>query len=284
MEGNKDNSYKVYMHTNKINGKKYIGITKTSVDRRWQNGHGYKGCTLFNRAIEKYGWNNFEHDILYDGLSKEEAEQKEIELISKYQSNNKDFGYNLESGGNCAGMHSAETIEKISKALRGRKQPKEVIEKRTKSLKGKKKMTADDIKKLNEAKHRPVIQYSVSGDFIAEYKSIKDAAILNGFKSPNNINRCCLGYNNFSYGYIWRYKEDKLDIDNLPHVKEKPVVQLTKDFKFIKRYESATKAAKENGWIKNPISICCNHKGKTAYGYVWMFEKEYLDDDKQHNI
>ena len=52
----------------------------------------------FTNAIKKYGWANIEHKILYTNLSKEEAEQKEIELIKEYKSNKREYGYNLTEG------------------------------------------------------------------------------------------------------------------------------------------------------------------------------------------
>ena len=75
------NNYVIYCHKNKINSKCYIGITQQKPKRRWQNGVGYK-TQNFYRAIEKYGWNNFEHIILEEGLSLEEATKKE-RIISK---------------------------------------------------------------------------------------------------------------------------------------------------------------------------------------------------------
>ena len=72
-------NYTVYMHISP-SGKKYIGITGQSIERRWGNGTGYKNCISFNRAIEKYGWNNIKHIILYSGLSKKMRKQKRLNL------------------------------------------------------------------------------------------------------------------------------------------------------------------------------------------------------------
>ena len=71
----------VYMHKNKLNGKIYIGITK-NIYHRWRgSGLGYRNNEHFYRAIMKYGWSNFEHTVLFENLSREEACLKEKELI-----------------------------------------------------------------------------------------------------------------------------------------------------------------------------------------------------------
>lgn len=113
--------YLVYKHTNKINRKAYIGITSQSPEQRWgKNGTGYISSPHFYSAIQKYGWDNFEHEILLTELTKEEACQKEQELIKEFNTLNREYGYNSTSGGEIFVMNK-ETKEKISKALQGNK-------------------------------------------------------------------------------------------------------------------------------------------------------------------
>ena len=92
--------YLIYKHTNMINGKIYIGKTNQEPEVRYgSNGNGYRACPHFYNAIKKYGWENFKHEILLDGLTEEEASEKEIEFISQYDSCNPDIGYNIRRGG-----------------------------------------------------------------------------------------------------------------------------------------------------------------------------------------
>lgn len=114
----------VYIHTNKINGKKYIGITCQNPKSRWgKNGHGYIKQSYFYNAIQKYGWDNFEHEILLENINYENACQMEKELIKKYNTNNRDFGYNRALGGDVNYGYtftmSEETKEKMSKSKKG---------------------------------------------------------------------------------------------------------------------------------------------------------------------
>ena len=99
-----DRLFIVYCHTNKINGKKYIGITCQDPKVRWgHNGNCYKQSQpYFAAAIKKYGWENFIHEILFDSLTAQEAHDKEIELIALYHTYIEDpecCGYNLTRGG-----------------------------------------------------------------------------------------------------------------------------------------------------------------------------------------
>jgi len=95
--------YIVYVHANKINKKKYVGITSQSAHSRWRDGKGYgmgyKNETYFFNAIQKYGWDNFEHVIVKTELTEEEAREMEAKLIVEWNTNSRMFGYNLTSGG-----------------------------------------------------------------------------------------------------------------------------------------------------------------------------------------
>lgn len=107
--------FTVYMHVNKINQKKYIGITSQKPERRWKNGLGYTE-QYFARAINKYGWENFDHFILCEGLEEDEAKEMEIKLIAEYGSNNADRGYNCTIGGD--GVCKYHTDEERKLAVR----------------------------------------------------------------------------------------------------------------------------------------------------------------------
>lgn len=96
--------YIVYIHHNLINHKVYVGITcRKDPNARWQNGKGYKEHNPhFYAAIEKYGWNNFEHIIYAKDIPEESAYEIEKALIKLYHSNEHKHGYNQSSGGECS--------------------------------------------------------------------------------------------------------------------------------------------------------------------------------------
>jgi hypothetical protein len=135
------NNYTVYMHKFP-NNKIYIGITKRNPNIRWgECGENYRGQTFINRAIQKYGWDNIQHIILATNLSKEWACKIEQDLIFKYHSNDRNYGYNMTSGGEGRfnSKPSKETIEKISKSKSGKKLSEEHRRKIGDSGRGKKK-------------------------------------------------------------------------------------------------------------------------------------------------
>ena len=110
----------VYKHTFP-NGKVYIGITSQKPYIRWKYGKGYT-TTIMKNAIKKYGWGNISHEILFENLNKEQAEQKEIDLIKLFRSNKFEYGYNLASGGavNQGYKHGEEFRAKIRERQKGK--------------------------------------------------------------------------------------------------------------------------------------------------------------------
>lgn len=119
--------YVVYKHTNKQNKKVYVGVTN-NIDRRWRSGgieyKPPKSESQTNRsfwnAIKKYGWDNFDHCILEEGLTMEEAFDREKFYINFYQSTNKEKGYNISQGGNGGIIYDIHP-----RGMLGKKQSKE---------------------------------------------------------------------------------------------------------------------------------------------------------------
>lgn len=89
----------IYVHKNKTNGKCYVGQTiKQNPNARWENGSGYIRQTKFWNAIQKYGWDGFEHIILETDIPIKELSERENYYINFY--NAIDNGYNVEFAGN----------------------------------------------------------------------------------------------------------------------------------------------------------------------------------------
>ena len=110
---NNKKNYKVYIYTNKINNKSYVGQTcRSSLSvRAGYKGERYYHSTKFWAAIQKYGWDSFEGKILIDNLTLEEANEKEKQFIEFYDTINN--GYNIFPGG-----HNQTTSESTKEKQR----------------------------------------------------------------------------------------------------------------------------------------------------------------------
>ena len=148
----------IYMITNKLNNKKYIGQTKRDDISIRINEHLYVAqktnynLHLYN-AMRKYGIENFELTILKNNLSENELDEWEIYYIGRYDT--LENGYNNTSG--CGGVrgyhHSQETKNKISKSIKlhPERYTKERADKISYAHKGKK-FTEEHKKHLSEAR------------------------------------------------------------------------------------------------------------------------------------
>lgn len=141
-----------------MNSKRYVGLTMQRPESRWGvEGKNYKNrCPHFWNAIQKYGWDNFNHEIVAIKLSKEDACALEIDLIKKYNTQDRNFGYNTMSGGTSPSIPQ-EVREKMSNSMMGNKNglghpcSDEKKRKISKAQKGRK-LTSEHREKLSKAK------------------------------------------------------------------------------------------------------------------------------------
>ena len=199
------NNYIIYLHRNKINNKVYIGQTKRTLAQRFRkDGKGYIKCTHFYRAIEKYGWDNFEHIVLEENITNlKEANEREKYWISYYNSTNKDKGYNCTTGGNEGSTWSEEAKKAQSERFKGEngsfygkqhtQEYKENMRKNHADVKGGKNPQAKKVKRIDDS-----VIYECAGE--AAISIGKD--YIQGGKS---IARCCRGERNTAYGYKWEF-------------------------------------------------------------------------------
>lgn len=185
-------NYCVYTHKNKINDKVYIGVTQQNANRRWQKGAGYEG-THFGNAVKKYGWDAFTHEIIAEGLSREDAFEREKELIKEYKSTDPNFGYNVSVGGKT--MYCAPKY--------GKDNPR-----------------SSAVRRINPT----------NGE-IVRFETIKEASDSMNI-NHRGISKACRGISKTYKGYIWEYadkpyeKPAKYQRGKYPHQKQKKRVKL----------------------------------------------------------
>lgn len=220
--------YKIYIHKNKVNGKIYVGQTSyKNINQRWRYGEGYKKSVKFYSAIKKYGWENFEHIILEECDTLEQANEREKFYIEKFKSNIKNYGYNLTSGGSEKRIITEETRKRMSESKKGNKNPmknhifsEEHKKRLSNSLKGRKKskewvekiMRNNNHKTMLGKKHTLESKIKMSEKQKGNSKGSKKTFVL--FLNDNHIevfNKREEIYKkiNFSYSYISRNRNKR---------------------------------------------------------------------------
>lgn len=253
----KNGIFKVYVHTNKTNGKMYVGITGQQLKERWKNGTGYKQSPKFYNAIKKYGWSNFQHDIIAGNLTQDEAHNMEKLIIEKLDLQNEKFGYNIKEGGN-GGFIPLETRIKIGNANRGRKATETARQHLSEAHKGVK-LSPEHAKAIADANRgRPRTEKE-----LAFYKRHGE-----NFKGENHPmygkHFPDIVRQHMSEGIKKYYKTHKV----LPHNEKKVLCVETNII-----YDSIEKAAIAVKACRSQISEAAagtNHH-KTAKGYHWKF-------------
>lgn len=200
-------TYTVYQHTSP-SGKVYIGITCRKPEYRWNKGKGYreKDQQYFYRAIQKYGWDNIKHEILYTNLTEDAAKSLEIALIKYYK--DLKLSYNMTDGGDGGrGLHGKRRghSEETKRKMRETRKGMNMGEKNPMYRKHETNPAFGKFGKDHPAS-KEVYQYTVEGVFIKRWDSMTEAAIALGRtqKEVTHITACCNGRAKTALGYIWK--------------------------------------------------------------------------------
>lgn len=240
-----NNNYCVYMHVNKINQKKYIGITRQDPLKRWRNGNGYSTQPFFN-AIKRYKWDNFEHVILYEKLNYKQACKYEKELIAEYRTTDSRYGYNCSDGGE-------DCISYYNHLVHNNKMVYQY------TLNGK---LINIYESVNEA-----VQ-SLNIDNVYAGTNISSAARENG-KSKS------------AYGYIWSYEylgksTEAYDLCDAYGAQNRiKIYQYDLDGKFLCEFQSIKEASDLLNVSMQSIACILDQEHRTSCNYQWRtFLKE----------
>ena len=252
--------YSVYKHTSP-SGKIYIGVTKQKPHMRWQNGLGYRSQEYFYRAILKYGWDNFKHEIEFRTDDYTEASEKERELIAKYKSNNKHYGYNIESGGYFAKAMSKSTRQK----LREHHTSPEYL-----------RMVAQiNAKRWSDPKEHQKMSEQTSGSnnpmYGAKLTEEHKQKLREGFAKVKFVGK--RGKDNPMYGKHLT-EEHKKRISEKNKGANSPKSRRVICVETHAIYDSLREAYRETGIKHSSISSACLGKSKTAGGFHWEYVKE----------
>lgn len=286
--------YVVYVHINKVNGKRYFGITK-NIDRRWHSdGIEYqdKRHYAFGEAVKKYGWDGFEHHILHRGLTLDEANELEEFYIAKYKTNitrwGNEFGYNMTDGGDtpfCTAQrygednafygrkHTDESKQKMSQALTGRRSGDQSPHYGASRSEDVKHQISQSLKDWYANHGVPSRKRVYCIDDNLWFDSVKEAAKAYGIAS-NLISACCLGKHKTCFGKHFTYNLDGSQPKFVGRgakqnrKSERPIICVETDA----RYSNAADAAAAVGlsdykWILHS----CDNGVSASGGFHWRY-------------
>lgn len=212
----------VYKHVTP-DGRVYIGATSKTLADRWKGGYAGR----FREAVKTYGWDGMEHVVIVEGLTFEEASERERAEIIAHCSTDPRYGYNTNAAGFAGHAQSEATRAKLSKQKMGVKRPPMTEEQRmrlSKALKGRRfteehrrhiseaqmgrKYTAETIAKISQSHlnqgGKCVIQIDMNGNEVARYPTAKQAERDTGTKAQT-ISSVCTGRRKTAGGYLWRH-------------------------------------------------------------------------------
>lgn len=265
----------IYMYTNKINNKKYVGQTKNLLDRHRRhvqtsfNKNAKRDYnTPFHRAIRKYGIENFEIKILAENIeTQEKLNEYEIFFIKRYKTLNIQNGYNVAEGG-----YNNPFVGKTEKEMDEFK--RKVSESRKGQMIGEnnpfygKKHTEETKNKISKnhanvsGENNPNYGKQMSESQKEKLRQINIGKIISE-ETKNKISRAMKGKNN---------------------PRAKMTIQYDKQGKIVKIWDYAKQASEELGINTDSITRCCRGEGKSAGGFYWKYLNDVLDDDLKRYI
>ena len=200
--------YTVYRLALVVTKKNYIGMTSQEPKERWQK--GYRG--KMKEAIHAFPLDLcWKKHIEFQTPNKEQALELESELMKWYDS--VENGYNVSEYGSGDFKRSEESKNKMSNSHTGKHHSEDTRRKLSKANSGEnnpnfgKHFSEETKNKIREnTPSKPVIQYSMNGELIAEFPSVREASRQIGCHCQS-ICACCKGKQKSCGGYIWKYKE-----------------------------------------------------------------------------
>lgn len=275
------NNISIYRHIFP-NGKVYIGQTCQKPEYRWNNGRGYKTSPFIFNAINKYGWDSIQHEVLFTGLDQLNADIIEEDLIYYYRQIGK--SYNLANGGsvnrgwkmseeakeklriiNTGRILSDEAKEKIRLSKLGENNPnygkspsEETRQKISKAMKGK---GTKRVKQIDPE----------SGEVVKVWNSqIEACEFYNG--NPSLISDA-IRRNSLTKGYYWKFEDDNTPLIKKKNPFSKEVEQIDKNtLEVIKVWDSLSEVERQLNIPTGNISSVCKGKRKTVGGFIWRMK------------
>lgn len=295
--------YYIYKATNTITGKSYIGQSKDPIKRRFVH-HSLReedDC-LFHRAIKKYGKQSFEWEILLIVGTKGQANEAEKRMIEEHNTF-KPNGYNMTKGGDGGSMWNARPVVCLTldgqfvkrydsageaERLDGFHNSDVLVSCKNplRTCRGYIFMFEDEYLKDGPRHYRKpkvhnlraIVQCDMDGNKIAEYPSVKEAALNTGIGRPM-ISQAITGHCLTAGGFIWVYKEDFPVADVAKHRYHKegiPIYQIDKATgEIVAQYDRIKDAGTALGVNYKGIHKAVDDPGRTAYGYKWVSIRQY---------
>lgn len=267
MASSENRTWYIYCHT-APNGKRYIGQTCQEPEKRWREGEGYKRVDTphFYNAIQNYGWDNFKHVILCSCSSQENADFLEQWFIQKYDTTNRDRGYNLTKGG---GGSAGRKMSDKCKAAISASNSKEGL------------WTDERRRKVSETLKRKYASGEITRAPISEETREKQRIAHLGARNPNygkpksdeTKRRMSAAQKGKHIPDETRRRQSEAAL-NSSKKKRCAVHQFTLEGEYVASYSSQKEAERQTGILSASISACCRGKSRTSGGFIWCLQNK----------